>query len=458
MKLRTFTALALLLMSSLGALAQEQWSLERCIQYAISNNITIKQQELNVATSDNAVKQAQWNQAPSISASGNESVSFGRSRDNSNFSSVDKSAWSGNFGVGGQLNIFSGFSNKYTISRNKLDLQSALLEVERTKNDISLNIAAAYLQVLFSEELVTNSEKQIELTKMQVERTQKLVDAGNLSQSNLLEIRSQLAQEEVTLVNAQNQLDIAYLSLKQLLELPAESAFKIDHPTNLQLNNQYALSTPGKLFELSQGLPQIKSAEVKVQSAEKGIKIAKSGYYPTLSLAVQYGTSYFNQAVEVKGTYLAADGKTEIPIYGKQSTRDQLDKNQSTTFSLNLQIPIFDKFRSKYTVNNARIGFTFAQLDLQQRKNTLYKEISQAHADAVGAMKKYNATEKAREAFSESFNSIDKKFNVGAANSIDYNTAKNNLSKSESELLQAKYQFIFKTKILDFYKGAPIKL
>lgn len=457
MKLRSFSALALLLMSSLGALAQEQWSLERCIQYAISNNITIKQQELNVATSDNAVKQAKWNQAPSISASGNESVSFGRSRDNSNFSSIDKSAWSGNFGIGGQLNIFSGFSNRYTISKNKLDLQSALLEVERTKNDISLNIAAAYLQVLFSEELVTNSEKQIELTKMQVERTLKLVDAGNLSQSNLLEIRSQLAQEEVTLVNAQNQLDIAYLSLRQLLELPVETSFKIDHPTNLQLDNQYALSTPGKLFEMSQGLPQIKSAEVKVQSADKGIKIAKSGYYPTLSLAVQYGTSYFNQAVELKGTQTAPNGDI-TPIYGKQSVSNQLDKNQSTTFSLSLQIPIFDKFRSKYTVNNARIGFTFAQLDLQQRKNTLYKEISQAHADAVGAMKKYMATEKAREAFSESFSSIDKKFNVGAANSIDYNTAKNNLSKSESELLQAKYQFIFKTKILDFYKGAPIKL
>ncbi len=457
MKLRSFSALALLLMSSLGALAQEQWSLERCIQYAISNNITIKQQELNVATSDNAVKQAKWNQAPSISASGNESVSFGRSRDNSNFSSIDKSAWSGNFGVGGQLNIFSGFSNRYTISKNKLDLQSALLEVERTKNDISLNIAAAYLQVLFSEELVTNSEKQIELTKMQVERTLKLVDAGNLSQSNLLEIRSQLAQEEVTLVNAQNQLDIAYLSLRQLLELPVETSFKIDHPTNLQLDNQYALSTPGKLFEMSQGLPQIKSAEVKVQSADKGIKIAKSGYYPTLSLAVQYGTSYFNQAVELKGTQTAPNGDI-TPIYGKQSVSNQLDKNQSTTFSLSLQIPIFDKFRSKYTVNNARIGFTFAQLDLQQRKNTLYKEISQAHADAVGAMKKYMAPEKAREASSESFSSIDKKFNVGAANSIDYNTAKNNLSKSESELLQAKYQFIFKTKILDFYKGAPIKL
>lgn len=453
MKLRTFSILALLLMGSIGALAQEPWGLERCIQYAISNNITIKQQEQRVAIGENAVKKAQWNQTPSLSASSNNSVSFGRSRDNSNFSSVDKSAWSGSFGIGSQLNLFNGFSTTTTIAKNKLDLKSELLEVERTRNDISLNIAAAYLQVIFTEELVTISKRQVETTQLQVERTQKLVDAGNLSQSSLLDIRSQQAQEEVALVNAQNQLDIAYLTLKQLLELPVDAQFKIEHPSGLTVNEQYALSTPGILYETSQNLPQIKSAEIKVESAEKGIKLAKSGYYPSFMLSAQYGTSYFNQALEIKGT--TTEG---FPIYGKQAIRDQLDKNQSISIGLNLTIPIFDRFSTKYEVNNARIGYTTAQLDLQQRKNTLYKEISQAHADAVGALKKYAATQKASEALAESFNNIDKKFNVGAANSLDYNTAKNNLSKSESELLQAKYQFIFKTKILDFYKGVPIKL
>jgi Outer membrane protein len=437
-----------------GASAQESWGLERCIQYAISNNITIKQQELNVATSENAVKQAQWSQTPTLSASGGQSVSFGRSLDNTNYTYVNNTAWSGSIGVGSQVTLFSGFNTKNTIEKNKLDLQSSLLEVERTKNDISLNIAAAYLQVLFSEELVTNSEKQVELTKMQVEQTQKLVDAGNLSQSNLFDIRSQQAQEEVTLVNAQNQLDIAYLTLKQLLELPADTPFKIEHPTSLEVNEQYALSTPGHLFETSLNLPQIKSAEVKLQSAEKGIKIAQSAYYPSLQLSAQYGSSYFAP----KNTVIGEDPATGLPIFGKQSISDQLNKNQSTNINLSLRIPIFNSMRTKFSINNARIGYSFAQLDLQQRKNTLYKDISQAHADAVGALKKYAATQKAREALAESFNNIDKKFNVGAANSLDYNTAKNNLSKSESDLLQAKYQFIFKTKILDFYKGVPIKL
>lgn len=458
MKLRNFRILALFLIVPAGALAQEPWGLERCIQYAITNNITIKQQEQRVAIGDNAVKKAQWSQTPSLSASSNNSVSFGRSRDNSNFASVDKSAWSGNLSVGSQLNLFNGFSTTTTIAKSKLDLQSDLLEVERTRNDISLNIAAAYLQVLFNEELVTISKRQVETTQLQVDRTQKLVDAGNLSQSNLLEIRSQQAQEEVALVNAQNQLDIAYLTMKQLLELPVDTQFQIEHPSGLTVNEQYALSTPALLYQTSQNLPQIKSAEIKVESAEKGIKLAKSSYYPSLMLSAQYGTSYFNQALEQKGSYLAPDGKTEIAIYGKQAIRDQLNKNQSIGIGLSLNIPIFDRFSTKYEVNNARIGYTTAQLDLQQRKNTLYKEISQAHADAIGALKKYTATEKAREALAESFNSIDKKFNVGAANSLDYNTAKNNLSKSESELLQAKYQFIFKTKILDFYKGVPIKL
>jgi outer membrane protein len=454
MKIRHLSILSLLLIASTAALAQEPWTLERCIQYAISNNITIKQQELNVATAQNAVKQAQWSQTPTLSASGSQSVSFGRSLDNTNYTYVDKTAWSGNLGLGSQFTIFSGFSTRNTIAKNKLDLQSSLLEVERTKNDISLNIAAAYLQVLFSEELVANSEKQVELTKMQVERTQKLVDAGNLSQSNLFDIRSQQAQEEVTLVNAQNQLDIANLTLKQLLELPADTPLKVEHPSNLSINDQYALSSPNQLFETSLNLPQIKSAEVKLQSAEAGIKVAQSSYYPSLALSAQYGSSYFSP----KNTVLGQDPVTGAPIVGKQSISDQLNKNQSTNINLSLRIPIFNSMRTRFSVNNARIGYSFAQLDLQQRKNTLYKEISQAHADATGALKKYAATQKAHEALNESFSNIDKKFNVGAANSLDYNTAKNKLSQSESELLQAKYQFIFKTKVLDFYKGVPLKL
>ncbi|WP_320051703.1 TolC family protein [uncultured Acetobacteroides sp.] len=454
MKLRPFSILTLLLIGSVGAQAQEPWGLERCIQYAISNNITIKQQELNVAISENAVKQAQWSQTPTLSANGSQSVSFGRSLDNTNYTYIDKTAWSGSLGFGSQVTLFGGFNTRNTISKNKLDLQSSLLEVERTKNDISLNIAAAYLQVLFSEEVVSNSEKQVELTKMQVERTQKLVDAGNLSQSSLLDIRSQQAQEEVTLVNAQNQLVIAYLTLKQLLELSADTPFKVEHPTKMNVNDQYVLSNPNQLFEISQNLPQIKSSEVKLQSAEKGIMIARSAYYPSFILSAQYGSNYFSP----KNTVLGQDPITGAPIVGKQSISDQLNKNQSTNINLSLRIPIFNSMRTKFSISNARIGYSLAQLDLQQRKNTLYKEISQAHADAVGALKKYAATQKASEALAESFNNIDKKFNVGAANSLDYNTAKNNLSKSESELLQAKYQFIFKTKILDFYKGVPIKL
>lgn len=457
MKFTKAFLLVSLLLTAVATNAQEVWTLEKCIGYALSNNITIKQQTLNVSSAENTLHQSQWSQTPSITGSGGQSLSFGRSRDNSTFSIVDKNSWSGSFGVGSQVEIFGGLNKRNTINKNRLDLQSALLDVEKTKNDVALNVAAAYLQVLFNEEQVLNSERQVELTKKQVDRTQKLVDAGNLSQSNLLEIRSQQAQEEVTLVNTQNQLDIAYLTLRQLLELPVETAFKIDHPSNIPLNEQYALGSPGSMFENSLSLPQIKSAEVKVESAKRGVKVAQSGYYPTLSLSVQYGTNFFNQAQTVKSFSKDANGNV-IPVYGKQSIVDQLDKNQTTNLGLNLSIPIFSSFRNKYTVNNARIGYAAAQLNLQQQKNTLYKEISQAHADAVGALKKYHATQKARDAYAETFNNADKKFNLGAANSLDYNTAKNNLSKSESDLLQAKYEFIFKTKILDFYKGIPIKL
>lgn len=457
MKLKIVFLLAASLFFSAAGDAQETWTLERCIEYALSNNITIKQQGLNVSNAENTLRQSQWSQTPTISGSGSQSLSFGRSRDNSNFSAVDKNSWSGSFGVGSQVELFGGLNKRNTIAKNKLDLQSALLDVEKTRNDVSLNVVASYLQVLFNEEQVLISQRQVELTKSQVERTQKLVDAGNLSQSNLLEIRSQQAQEEVALVNAQNQLDIAYLTLKQLLELSADTQFKIDHPSNIPMNEQYVLASPGSLFESSLGLPQIKSAEVKVESAERGVKVAQSGYYPTLSFSAQYGTSFFNQAQELKSMTTDASGNP-VAIYGKQAISDQLRKNQTTNLGLNLSIPIFSSFRNKYSVNNARIGYTAAQLNLQQQRNVLYKEIAQAHADAVGALKKFHATQKARDAFAETFTNADKKFNVGAANSLDYNTAKNNLSKSESDLLQAKYEFIFKTKILDFYKGIPIKL
>lgn len=448
----------LLLGCAISSDAQETWGLEQCIKYATDNNISIKQKELQAEISKNDLKVKQWSQAPSLSASGNQNVSFGRSRDNSNFASIDKSAWSGNFGIAAQMNLFSGFKSRAMVEQGKLDLQSDLLSIDLARNDLSLQIAGAYLTVLFSEEKVGQAEKQIEVSRMQVERTQKLVDAGNLSQSNLLTIKSQLAQEELKFVTYQNDLDIAYLALRQLLDLPADTPFKVDHPKDIVANEQYALSSPNQLFQNSQNLPQIQMAEVKVQSAEKGIKVAKSGYYPTLSFGAQYGTSYFNQAIELRGYSLAPDGKTQIPIYGKQPIGDQLDKNQSWGLGLSLNIPIFERMNNRYSVSNARVGYNLAQLNLQQEKNTLYKLISQAHADAVGALKSYSASQKALESVAESFNSIDKKFNVGAANSTDYNTAKNDLAKAESDVLQAKYQFIFKTKILDFYKGVPIKL
>lgn len=443
MTLKYTCLILILLWINPKANGQNNWTLEQCINHAIQNNITIKQQEVNVTRSQNNVNQALWSQTPSISASGNSSVNFGRSLDYTSYTYLDKTAWNGNFGLSAQSTLFGGFNVRNNISKNKLDLQAALQDLDKTKNDISLNVAAAYLQVLFSEELVTNTTRQVELTKAQVERTKKLVDAGNLSMSNLFDMQSQEAQEEVNLVNAQNQLNIAYLSLKQLLEIPAETPFDVYHPNELPLNENYPLSTPSIIFENSQNMPEIKSAEIKVESAEKSIKIAQSAYYPNLSLSAQYGTNFFSPQ------------ETQM---GKISIKSQLNNNQSTNLGVSLRIPIFNSMSTKYSVNNARLGYSSAQLSLQQAKNTLYKQISQAHADAAGALKKYHATQKANASFAETFKSVEIKFNVGSANSIDYNTAKNNFAKSESELLQSKFDFIFKTKILDFYKGIAIKL
>lgn len=445
MNIKIQQLLIILLLVTANAYGQEQWTLEKCIHYAIENNITIKQQEIVASNSSIAVQQHQWKQLPSVAASSNTSVSFGLSQDNSQFSSTQNSAISGSFGIGAQATLFSGLNTFYTIAKSKIDLKSALMDMEKAKNDIALNVAAAYLQVLFDQEQVDNAARQVELTKSQVERTQKLVDAGNLSISNLLEIQSQAAQEEVNLVNAQNLLSIDYLSLKQLLELPFNMEISVYKPDHLEVNEAYAIGSPSSIFEQAQGLPEIQSAELKVKSAETSIKIAKSGYYPSVSLSLNYGSSFFRPVDEMVYS-------TMSPIH------TQIKNNQSTSIGLGIRIPIFSSMQNNFNVRSARLGYTSAQLTLQQAKNLLYTQVLKAHTDAAGALKKYLATNKAFQSFSETFKSVEVKFNVGSANSIDYNTAKNNLSKSESEMLQAKFNYIFKTKILDFYKGVPIKL
>lgn len=433
-------------LSTSSLLGQEPWSLEQCIEYALDNNISIKQQKLNVEVSRNQLQRARFNAFPNLNASANHNYSFGRAIDyGTNTVSQDMEATS--FSINSTVTLFSGFQITNTRKQEELNLLASTSDVEKLKNSVSLNIAAAYLQILYSRELLEVAKSQKTLTELQLEKTQQFVNAGSLPQGNLFDIEAQLASDELQVVNAQNQLDLAYLTLTQLLDLKSTEGFSILQPNLSNFEETLPVDSPMDIFSHAQNvMPQIKSASLKVSSAEKGMLSAKGARSPRLSL----GLSYSSGSRRYLGT----------PPFGFSNDpfMDQIRDNASINIGLSMSVPIFNGFQVKTSISNSYISLENAKLILEQEKNLLFKDIQQAYADALGSLKKYKATEKNVDALQEAFRYSTERFNVGLVNSLDYTTAKTRLTKAQADLLSAKYEFIFKTKILDFYKGNPISL
>ncbi len=446
-RLISLTQALFLLVVFSNAQAQEPWSLEKCISYALENNIQIKQQELNVKVSENQVTRAKFSAFPNLNASANHNYSFGRAIDYGTNSAVSQNMEATSFSVSSSVTLFNGFQINNSRKQEQINLLASISDVEKLRNNISLNLAAAYLQILFSAELVETSKKQVELTKMQIERTSQLVNAGSLPEGNLLEIEAQLASDELQLVNTQNQLEMAYLTLTQILDIKSTEGFEVEVPNLKGFEETMPASSPSNVFEHAvQALPQIKSASYRVESAEKGVLIAKGARSPRLSL----GTSYSSGSRR----YLqgAPMGIPEDPFM------DQIKDNASLSVGFSLSIPIFNGWQVKTSISNATISLQNARYSLEQEKNVLYKDIQQAYTDAIAALKKFNATQKNVDALQEAFRYSENRFNLGLVNSLDYTTAKTRLTKAEADLLSAKYEFIFKSKILDFYQGNPLSL
>ncbi|HCX99858.1 MAG TPA: TolC family protein [Bacteroidales bacterium] len=345
-----------------------------------------------------------------------------------------------------QVTLFNGFQLTNSKRQEALNLQASLSDVEGLKNNISLNIAAAYLQILFSEEIVESSRMQLELSAMQVERTRMLVEAGSLPEGNLMEIEAQRASDELQLVNAQNQLDLAYLTLTQLLDIRDTENFAVQKPQIESLGQEPIANQSQNIFDQAQlTLPQIQGAQIRVQSAEKGVQIARGAQSPRLSLGANYGTG-------------AQHLLRSIPLFSEDPFLDQIKDNANISVGLSLSIPIFNGSQVRTSISNARINLENTRLSLENEKNYLFKDIQQAQADAMAAFKKYIATEKNLDALQEAFRYTEQRFSLGLANSLDYTTSKTRLAKVQAELVSAKYEYIFKVKILDFYKGIPLSI
>ncbi|MGE4587709.1 MAG: TolC family protein [Mangrovibacterium sp.] len=427
-----------------GGQAQQSWDLQRCIGYALENNIQILQQQSNTEYYTNELKQSRNDRLPSVSGNLSNSFNFGRSLQYDNTYADYNSNQTG-ASLSANVTLWNAMALKKAAGVAGFNLRASLEDLQKAKDDVILNVTAAYLQVLFSRELEQEAADQLKVTRLQVERTRKLVDAGSLARGSLLEIEAQEAQEELNLVNQQNELQLSYLDLYQLLELPASEEFNIVVPELPVISANRSLLSSAEVFDYAvNNRPEVKSAAFRLESYRQQVSLARSSLYPTLSAGFDYYTSYNNKYEDMNGE--------------KISFSDQLKNNERYGMGLNLSIPVFSRLQTRTQIKNAELQAESQELELQNTKNLLRKEIEQAYTNAFAALKKYIASNKAVESMKEAFRYTEEKFNVGMVNSVEYNQAKNNLTKATSELAQAKYDYIFRSKILDFYNGVPIEL
>jgi outer membrane protein len=454
--------------------AGKSWSLEDCINYALTNNIQVKQAELNTKLADVNLFQSEGNLLPSINANASHSYNIGRTVDRFTNEFADSKVLSQNLSVSADITLFSGMQNINSIKQNRYNYMAAKFDSDKMRNDISLNVATAYLQVLFSMELLQNATNQVGITTAVVDRTKKMFEAGSTAKGTLLDIQAQLASEELNVTNAQNQLDIAYLSLAQLLNLSSPKDLSIVKPEITIDAGALLAATPDQVYNSAIGsLPEVKSADLKVKSAEKGVSMAWGGLSPRLVFSASYGTGYSGASQRYIGSpsflgyspdgSITTAGDTVLsPLYSTPETEkipfaDQFRDNVNKSFGFYLTVPLFNKFQTKSAIDRARIQKMSAELDVISTKLQIQKNVQQAYADANAGLKKYASSQKAVEAMEESFKYTEQKFNVGMLNTNDFNDTKNKLAKAQSDLLQAKYEYVFKTKVLDFYQGKPLK-
>ena len=427
---------------------EKVWSLEECIKYAIDNNIQIKQQVLQTRFQENNLEQSKLNLLPTLNGQATHNYSFGRALDETTYEFTDnQNIQSNSFYAGGSMNLFNGLQNYNTIQKNKYQLLASELDLQTIRDNISLGIALAYLQILLNNELVSTTDNQLQITKQQIDKTEKMYNAGSVAKGNLLQIESQAAGEELQLITLQNQLDISYLTLTQMLELHSPEGFSIVTPDISIDTNTVITGKVDDIFSQAQSLrPEIKSAEMKLTISEYDLKIANGGRSPRLSMNHSFSTRFSDVALKPSNT-------TENYTFSQQ-----LNDNISYGVGFSLYLPILNGWQVNKNISNSRLNIENSRYTLEAEKKQLYKTIQQSYADAVAALKKYSASMKAVVSMEESFRYTEQKFNVGMVTPVDYNAAKTQLLNAQSDMSQAKYEFIFKTKVLDFYKGLPLNL
>ncbi|MFN0175249.1 MAG: TolC family protein [Saprospiraceae bacterium] len=472
--------LPILVLTTAGtAQAQDTWSLERCILYAKDNNITVKQAQANVRTALLSERQAKANRLPNVSANANVGEQFGRTIDptTNQFSTVATSFNS--LGLNAGITLFSGGMINHSIKQAGWDLKAAHADAEQLENNLGLQIASAYLSILLGEEQLENAQKRISQTQEQLNVTTKLIEAGTLPMADKYNILAQLAQGEQAAVQARNSVELSYLTLKQLLQLEPDFDLQIERPdVPIPADANPDALTLSPVYQTAVGTqPNIRSADFRIKSAQEGIAIAKSGYYPTVSAYANLSSSYSSQARDYQNpiigedvlgapTVLNVNGvDLEVRQYGpsfitfpKVNYFDQIDQNFGQGIGASIQIPIYQNGRTRLNVERARLGVLTAQMQQIQTQQTLKNDIQTSIANARAARLTLDAAQKTFDATDIAYQNTVKRHALGTINTLDLTTARNNRDIAETDLTVAKYDYVFKLKILDFYLGKPLNM
>ena len=423
--------------------AQTPWTLEKCIDYAVEHNIAVRQIENQIEQRQLQLQTSKAQRLPDLNASAGQNFSFGRGLTAENtYTNTNTSSTS--FSIGTSVPLFTGFQIPNQVKLSQLNLEAATKDLEKARNDIRTQVAQAFVQTLYDMEISNVARRQIAIDSAQVARLKVLLEVGRASHAELSQQQATLAQSQLTATQAQNNVQLALLNLSQLLELDTPEGFAIAVPDSSLYSSLFtlhsSLPSPESIFAEAVGIrPEIQSEQLRLKATEHSIKIAQAGLYPSLSFSAGLGTNYYTTSG------FPSDG------FGKQ-----LKNNFSQYLGFNLSIPIFNRLQTRSSIRSARVDRLNQQLQLDNVRKQLYKEIQQAYYNTVAARQKLASSQQARQASQDAFALVQAKYEQGKATITEFNEARNNMLKAESDLTQARYEYLYQTALIRFYQGKPM--
>lgn len=453
------------------------WTLQSAISYALAHNISIQQNILNERLALLNLRQSQYAQIPSLNITPTYGISKGRSIDPTTNQFVVGSYSYISAGASSNVLVFGWFQQRNTIEKNKFSWEASKADVDQLKNDVSLNVATGFLRVIMAREQIKVNEKQVSLSAAQLNQTKKFASVGRVPELNVAQLEAQLASDSSALISAISDYNASVLDIKALLNLDFDQPFNAIIP-ELPMEDRIALQTlnPDYIYnEATKNIPSVRSSDLKLKAAEKAADAAKGALYPQLSIGGQLGSNWTSTYKQLAGFSLNGTAPTGtfvniggaqydvlqpsvIPTYSSVGVGKQLENNFRQTISATLNIPIFNSWQSQYNVRQAKLNIQTSELNKFQTELKLKQDVYKAHNDVVNAIQKYYAAKRSQDAAQRAFDFADKRYALGLTNTIEYLTTQNNLYKADGTFLNAKYDLIFKLKVIDYYLGKQLKL